>query len=92
MKKKMLMFFILWFILVMAGIFTGSIGAQEVPRISKAEVIKMLDNPDVLIVDVRIGKDWSSSEFKIKGALRRDPFSWSSPDYPKDKTIVFYCA
>ncbi len=92
MKKKLLMFVVVWLILALAVIFAGSAKAQEAPRISKKEVMKMLDNPDVLIVDVRIGRDWKSSEFKIKGAIRRDPFSWSAPDYPKDKTILFYCA
>ncbi len=67
---------------------------QEVPRISKEELKEMPGNPDLLIVDVRKGTDWKASEFKIKGAVREDPKQVSSwmDKYPKDKTLVFYCA
>jgi rhodanese-related sulfurtransferase len=54
----------------------------------------MLDNPKVVVADVRTGRDWNSSEFKIKGAVRvdyRQVVSWASK-YDKDKIIVFYCA
>jgi hypothetical protein len=43
---------------------------------------------------VRRGKDWSSSEFKIKGAVYADPGdykNWTGV-YPKEKKIVLYCA
>jgi hypothetical protein len=38
--------------------------------------------------------DWADSDLKIKGAVREDPKvfeSWANK-YPKDKTIVLYCA
>lgn len=92
MKNRLFVIVTALFGLVLSGITSGSVMADEAPRISKEEVIKMLDDPDVLIVDVRIGRDWKASEFKIKGAIRRDPFTWGAPDYPKDKTIIFYCA
>jgi rhodanese-related sulfurtransferase len=47
-----------------------------------------------MILDVRKGKDWKSSEFKIKGASRANPKEldkWAET-YPKDKTFVLYCA
>ncbi|UCF85519.1 MAG: hypothetical protein JSV50_07765 [Desulfobacteraceae bacterium] len=68
--------------------------AAEVPRMTKEELKSRLDDPDVVIVDVRIGKDWKGSEFKIKGAVREDPtdFSTWAEKYPKDKTLVLYCA
>jgi predicted sulfurtransferase len=68
--------------------------AAEVPRMTKEELKPKLDNPDVVIVDVRVGKDWKGSEFKIKGAVRENPSEFSSwaEKYPKDKTIVLYCA
>ena len=68
--------------------------AAEVPRMTKEELKAKLDNPDVVIVDVRAGKDWKGSEFKIKGAVRENPAKFSSwaEKYPKDKTLVLYCA
>ena len=74
----------------------GSIPAmsQEVPKMSKEELQKVLDKPDVIIVDVRTGMDWTASTMKVKGAVREEPDqvdSWINK-YPKDKTLVFYCA
>lgn len=68
--------------------------AAEVPRMTKEELKSKLDDPDVVIVDVRVGKDWKGSEFKIKGAVRGDKNNISAlaGKYPKDKTFVLYCA
>ncbi len=81
--------------LVMLGsISPGVATAKEVSRISIDELKGVLDSKDYVILDVRSGKDWSSSELKIKGALREDPKmfdSWATK-YPKDKKIVLYCA
>ena len=68
--------------------------AAGVPRMTKEELKTNLDDPDVVIVDVRVGKDWKGSEFKIKRAVRENPSEFSSwaEKYPKDKTIVLYCA
>jgi rhodanese-related sulfurtransferase len=54
----------------------------------------MLDDPDLLVLDVRRGKDWTSSEFKIKGATYAKPDAYDTwaNTYPKDKKIVLYCA
>jgi rhodanese-related sulfurtransferase len=54
----------------------------------------MLGNPDLTIIDVRYGKDWTGSDMKITGAVREEPGevkSWAAK-YPKDKPIVLYCA
>jgi rhodanese-related sulfurtransferase len=47
-----------------------------------------------VLIDVRAGKDWTESDTKIKGAVREDPKEFSSwaDKYPKDKTLVLYCA
>jgi 3-mercaptopyruvate sulfurtransferase SseA len=76
------------------GLITFTALAQEAPKITKEEVLGMLGNPDVIIIDVRSGGDWNGSELKIKGALREDSRNVSSwiEEYPKDKTLVFYCA
>jgi len=66
----------------------------DTPRMTKDELKARLNNPDLLIIDVRYGKDWTDSDLKIKGAVREDPEafdSWANK-YPKDKTLVFYCA
>ena len=46
--------------------------AANVPRMTKEELKSKIDDPDVVIVDVRVGRDWKGSEFKIKGAVRGD--------------------
>jgi rhodanese-related sulfurtransferase len=66
----------------------------EVALMTADELKALIDNPDVIILDVRRGKDWSSSEFKIKGAVYADPGDYKNwvGVYPKEKKIVLYCA
>lgn len=67
--------------------------AEQAPRMDKDELKAMLGNPDLVILDVRQGRDWSTSEFKIKDAVRIEDDDHSAINkYPKDKTIVIYCA
>ncbi len=68
--------------------------AQEAPKMSKEELQKVLGKPDVILVDVRSDPDWEESTMKIRGAVREEPGqvgAWINK-YPKDKTLVFYCA
>ena len=68
--------------------------AANVSTMTKEELKAQLDNSDVIILDVRTGRDWKSSEFKIKGAIRTNPNNldeWAEV-YPKNKTLVLYCA
>jgi len=83
-----------WAILICfaSSIFLTEALAAEVPRISKEELQAMLGNPEVIIIDVRAGGDWTAGDSKIKGALREDPSkveTWVDK-YPKDKTLIFY--
>jgi len=92
MKKRLLLATLSIFLMV-AGctIFDKS---ADAPRMTKDELKARLGNPDSLIIDVRYGNDWTDSDLKIKGAIREDPKafdSWANK-YPKDKTLVFYCA
>lgn len=66
--------------------------ASKAPTISKEELQSMLGTPGVIIIDVRAGGDWTSSDSKIKGAVREEPGKTDSwlDGYPKDKTLVFY--
>jgi hypothetical protein len=81
--------------LVLAGCSYVVVLDTKVPRMRKEELKSLLGNPEVIVVDVRIDADWKRSNSKIKGAIREDPQkgyrTWASK-YPKDKTLVFYCA
>ncbi|MBI5578306.1 MAG: hypothetical protein HY895_04065 [Deltaproteobacteria bacterium] len=72
---------------------TGGLAA-EAPRMEKEQLKTQLGNPDVVVLDVRAFTDWAMTKEKIKGAVRENPRNledWSGK-YPKDKTIVLYCA
>ena len=76
-----------------AGVVMAMGQGVEVPRMTKEELKTMLGNPDLIIIDVRIERDWKASELKIKGAVWEDFMeveTWAQK-YPKDKTIVLYC-
>ena len=80
------------FIMFLSISFISS--AQDVPRITKEELKAMLEDPDLIIIDLRREGHWNSSESMIKGAVREDPGnlkSWADK-YEKDKTYVLYCA
>jgi hypothetical protein len=64
-----------------SGIFIFTAFAQEVPRITKEEVLGMLDHSDLIIIDVRS----HAGQLKIKGAVKEDPKNVSSwiDKYPK---------
>ena len=93
MKKQVKRTFKITVSLALVAIFAVS-ALAAVPRMTKEDLKSMLDNPDVVVLDVRTGKDWKASETKIKGAVREDATdfgSWATK-YPKDKTLVLYCA
>ena len=72
----------------------ATVYSKDVSLITKEELRKIMSNEDVVILDVRKGRDWSSSEFKIQGAVRVDPKAvaqWQE-NYSKDKKFVLYCA
>ena len=90
MKKFKL---IVCFIMAFALAYPAAVFSEDVPRMTKEKLKGLLGNPNLVILDVRTGKDWDASEFKIKGAIREEGFDISWFDkYPKDKTIVIYCA
>lgn len=69
-------------------------GATDV-RVMEVDTLKnLLGDAEIIVLDVRTGPDWSSSELKIKGAQRTDPraFDTWSADLDRSKTIVLYCA
>ncbi len=77
-------------------IFAASlVGAAEgITLISKDQLKEELAKPGIVVIDVRAPHDWDSAQWKIEGARRESPAEtgqWMA-NYPKDKTIVLYCA
>jgi rhodanese-related sulfurtransferase len=68
--------------------------ADDVPLMTKEELQSRMEQGGVVVVDVRSGRDWNSSEFKITGAQRpdgKDVAAWAG-GFDKNKTTVLYCA
>ena len=81
--------------LIVAGFFSTCIQAGGPDLLMTIEELqKRLGNPEVVIVDVRIAKDWKTSDSKIKGAIWQDPMNFKSwaDKFPRDKTLILYCA
>ncbi len=84
---------VLSFIIILAVFVATPLFAASVPTMDKEELQSRLGSENLVILDVRRGRDWSTSEFKIKDALRVENGDLSvAVDYPKDTTIVLYCA
>jgi len=94
MNKKIVGILVVATYVVMAIIVKQTATAAEIPRMTKEELKAKLGTPHLVIVDVRVGTDWKASEMKIKGAVRGDPQNIVSlaKEYPKDTTLVLYCA
>jgi predicted sulfurtransferase len=93
-NSKPVMFLVWIAALMFLGVFLGQALAKEAPRMNQEELKGLMGNPDVVIIDVRAKSDWEGSKEKIQGAVREDPKmvkEWAKK-YPKDKTLVFYCA
>ncbi len=73
----------------LSPVFAGTVGMMEIQ-----ELKPLLGSENVVILDVRTGRDWSTSEFKIPGAIRASSseFETWGNQFPKDKKIVLYCA
>jgi hypothetical protein len=86
---------VLLILLAIGSVFPADgLMAAEAPRMDKDELKVNLDHPNVAVIDVRSYTDWLLSGDKIRGAVRenyRDFEGWYAK-YPKDKTIVLYCA
>ena len=83
------------FMLSFAGCaLTPEQSSRDKIRISKEELKDRLNDPSLIILDVRLPKDWKKSGKKIKGAIQKDPFKFAKwfSQYPKTKTIVLYWA
>ncbi len=79
---------------VLATFVCASARADELHVMTKEQLRPMLGKAEVIVIDVRTNYDWDKSKEKIKGAVREEGMKFASwiNKYPKDKTIVFYCA
>ncbi len=70
------------------------IDVQDVPRMSVDELKVRLDDPSLIIIDVRSPGDWNGSSTKIKGAYREvlEKIEEWTPRYDKEKAVVLYCS
>jgi len=89
-------FALLSLIFVAVGSLTTVAISGDVPRMTKDELKAMLGNPGLVMLDVRLGRDFIFSDLKIMGADRPLDMGHVTPaQFPentKDKTLVFYCA
>ena len=76
------------------------LGAAETPtehkalKMTKEQLKPLLGSPDLVVIDIRLVEQWKFSNRKIPGAVHENPTvpsNWMDK-YPKDKTIVLYCA
>jgi hypothetical protein len=75
--------------------FTAFLSAQafgQVIKITINQLLESIDNPQLLILDVRTSGSWQASDIKIKGAVRKNPATFDSwaIDLPKNKYLVLY--
>jgi rhodanese-related sulfurtransferase len=82
--------------LVLAGGILMAICATagDTPRMTKEDLKARLGDSDLILLDVRTPASWDKSDKKILGAIRENPdkFEFWADKYPKDKTLVLYCA
>ncbi len=93
MKEKLptILPFLLIFILM--GLVANWAIAEDVSRMTKEELKLMIGDSQLVVIDVRTGKDWDGSKLKIKGEVREEPnkaTSWVGI-YDKKNTYVLYC-
>jgi len=93
MRRPNLLFSLLACLVV---IFAASLvgGEEGITVISQDQLKEELTKPDLIVVDVRTDHDWTSSQYKVKGAQRQSPNEakeWMGK-YSRDKQIVLYCA
>jgi rhodanese-related sulfurtransferase len=70
----------------------GAGAKGEAPRISPPELKQMLGQAGVVVLDVRLGRDYRASQHKIARARREDPFQveqWAA-NYDQGRTYVLY--
>ncbi len=65
----------------------------QVNPITIHQLLDSLDHDQFLILDVRAPENWQASDYKIKGAVRKNPKtfdSWAKDLLPQNKSLVLY--
>jgi hypothetical protein len=95
-EMKRILFISLLFVVCLTMTLHAQTGLSpdKVPRMTIQELKQQMDNPNLIIIDVRSSHDWEDSTMKIKGSVREEASkvaTWISK-YPPTKTIVLHCA
>jgi hypothetical protein len=71
---------------------TSEKSSQTIQLMSKEELKSRLQDPSLVILDVRRPQDWKQSGKKIKGAVQENPYKFDTwyARYSKAKTILLY--
>ena len=71
---------------------TSEKSSQTIQQMSKEDLKSRLEDPSLVILDVRRPQDWKKSGKKIKGAVQESPYKFDNwyARYPKTKTILLY--
>lgn len=86
--KKIFSLVLLFSLFLATPLFAGSVQIMD-----KDGLKAKLGSDNLVILDVRTGRDWSTSEFKIQDAIRIEGKDLSVTEkYQKSDTIVLYCA
>lgn len=84
---------IMVWILALAICTATPVFSAGVPVMDKDELKAQLGSAKLVVLDVRQGRDWSTSEYKIKGAIRVEGGNLSVADaYSRDTKMVLYCS
>jgi rhodanese-related sulfurtransferase len=81
------------FLLTITFLISGQVFSASVAKMDKNELKSLLGSDNLVVLDVRVGRDWNSSEFKIKDAVRMAPSDIEQVNkYQKNTKLVLYCA
>ena len=88
LKRSLLIFFLV----TGFSIFLSAQAFGQVQKITINQLLESLENPELLILDVRTTGSWQASDKKIKGAVRKNPETFDSwaKDLPKNKFLALY--
>jgi len=71
---------------------TSEKSSKTIQQMSKEDLKSRLEDPSLVILDVRRPQDWKKSGKKIKGAVQENPYKFDTwyARYSKAKTILLY--
>ena len=81
-------------VVLLCVLLTGlNVFADSVPRMSVDELNSRLGTEEIVVLDVRSGRDWNAANTRITGSERVNPGEVSqwAENFPKGKTLVLYC-